>query len=159
MQKADTEDWTVEKLRKLLGKHITALEIADHESHSGPPQVMAGSKPPQREGRGYFYKPTAGGLLTGNSKPNVNSTPPQAKCFYCSQAHWSDECSTLKTLEARKEKLKGCCFKCLQKGHVLKDCKRERACAHCGRRNHHRSLCHKLFPDSNQELPPRNSEH
>ena len=155
MQKADTEDWTVEKLRKLLGKHITALEIADHESHSGPPQVMAGSKPPQREGHGNFYKPTAGGLLTGNSKPNVNSTPPQAKYFYCSQAHWSDECSTLKTLEARKEKLKGCCFKCLQKGHVLKDCKRERACAHCGRRNHHRSLCYKLFPESNEELPPQ----
>ena len=44
------------------------------------------------------------------------------------------------------------CFKYLQKGHMLKDCKRERACAHCGRHNHQWSLCHNLFPSSNQEL-------
>ena len=155
MQKTDTEDWTVAKLRQLLGKHITALEIADHESYSASHQIVSGSKPTQGEGRSNFHhKPMARGLLAGNSKPNVNSNAqPQMKCFYCSQTHWSDECSTLKTLEARKEKLKGCCFKCLQKGHVSKDCRRERACAHCGRRNHHRSLCPKLFSNSNQELP------
>ena len=60
---------------------------------------MAGNKPTHREGCGNSYKPIAGGLLIGNSKPKVNPTPPQAKCFYCSQAHWSDKCSTLETLE------------------------------------------------------------
>ena len=51
------------------------------------------------------------------------------------------------TLQARREKLKGCCFVCLRKGHLSRNCdKRERACAHCGRKgHHHRSLCPKLF--------------
>ena len=35
------------------------------------------------------------------------------------------------------EKLRGLCFKCLQKGHVAKDCQRQRSCAHCGKSNHH----------------------
>jgi len=52
----------------------------------------------------------------------------------------------LSTLEARKEKLKECCFNCLKSGHVLKDCKVDRACAHCGKKgSHHRSLCNTLF--------------
>ena len=75
------------------------------------------------------------------------------KYFYCSQTNWSDECPNLKTLEAHKEKLKGYCFKCLQKSHTVKDCKKERACAHCRRYYHHRSLCPKLFPNNNQEPP------
>jgi len=31
---------------------------------------------------------------------------------------------------------------CLKSGHVLKDCKVDRACAHCGKKgSHHRNLC------------------
>ena len=41
--------------------------------------------------------------------------------------------------------MKGLCYKCLQKGHLLKDCKRERPCTHCNRTNHHWRLCQKLF--------------
>ena len=157
MQKEDNEEWTVAKLRQLLGKHITALEIADRESYPTTPQFVTSNKSVHRDGRGNstHHKPTAGGLLAGHGKANTNSNPQtEMKCFYCDQAHWSDECSTLKTLEARKEKLKGYCFKCLQRGHISKNCRRERACAHCGRRNHHRSLCPKLFPDKNGQQPP-----
>ena len=33
-----------------------------------------------------------------------------------------------------------------KKGHTLKDCTKNRACAHCGKRkSHHHSLCQKLF--------------
>ena len=72
--------------------------------------------------------------------------------MYCSQPHWSDECSKYSTLQARREKLKGSCFICLRKGHLLKECTsdKDRACAHCGKRkHHHRSLCPKLFSNSN----------
>ena len=31
------------------------------------------------------------------------------------------------------------------KGHLVKDCQRQKNCFHCGRNNHHRSLCSKLF--------------
>ena len=76
----------------------------------------------------------------------------QIKCVYCGQPHWSDECSKFSTLQARRERLKGCCFICLRKGHVSKNCDSERACAHCGRKkHHHRSLCPKLFANNNDE--------
>ena len=39
---------------------------------------------------------------------------------------------------------------------MLKDCRRDRPCAHCNRPSHHRSLCLKLFdPQSN---PPPESQ-
>ena len=84
-------------------------------------------------GQSLSLKSTAGGLLAGNQKPD--SLKP--KCIYCSQGHWSDECTKFATLQARKEKLKNSCFKCLQRGHVLKDCRRNRQCAHCSKLNHH----------------------
>ena len=33
---------------------------------------------------------------------------------------------------------------------MLKDCRRNRQCAHCSRFNHHRSLCSKLFNNGDQ---------
>ena len=48
--------------------------------------------------------------------------------------------------------MKGCCFNCLKKGHTLRDCTRDRACVHCGRRKiHHRSLCQKLFEEPTKQ--------
>ena len=97
-------------------------------------------------------RPTASGLLSGQYKPTPLQRPMQIKCVYCGQPHWSDECSKFSTLQARRERLKGCCFICLRKGHVSKNCDRERACAHCGRKkHHHRSLCPKLFANNNDE--------
>ena len=46
----------------------------------------------------------------------------------------------------RKKQLKDSCFKCLKTGHRTKDCKKGKACVHCGEVNdHHRSLCRKKF--------------
>ena len=50
------------------------------------------------------------------------------------------------------EKLKGSCFRCLQKGHLAKDCQKQRNCFDCGRNNHHRSLCSKLFTVTESKL-------
>ena len=155
MLKGDNEEWTVPKLRQLLGKHITALEMAGGECHvPQSPVRLSGDKHFQTEGgRLPNLRPTAGGLLAGNSRHQAKRfQPSQIKCVYCGQSHWSDECKKFATLQARKEKLRGSCYKCLQKGHMLKDCQRDRSCAHCGKPGHHRSLCVKLFPDASQGL-------
>ena len=68
------------------------------------------------------------------------------KYFHCSQSLWSDECLKYTTQHARMESLKRLCFKRLQKNHVAKNCQKPSACVHCGRNNHYRSLCSKLFP-------------
>ena len=140
IQKPDGEEWTVTQLRQLLGRYISAMEMAGsespetmtaHHNNSGP--VGQRNRPPQP-------RPTAEGLLASNSRNT------QARCMYCTESHWSDECPKYSILQARKENLKGSCFNCLKKGHVLKDCTLDRACAHCGKRkSHHRSLCQKLF--------------
>jgi len=137
MLKGDGEEWTVPKLRQLLGKHITALEMAggDLSSSSGRPKHY------QIEGvRQPYPKSSASGLLAGSSRNQVPKRH-QIKCVYCGQPHWPDECDKFTTLQSRREKLKGSCYKCLQRGHLLKDCQRGRVCVHCGKQGHHRSLC------------------
>ena len=79
------------------------------------------------------------------------STPPRYydQCRYCDQRHWSDECPKFRTVTERKRQLKDSCYKCLKVGHMSKDCKKGKACVHCGEVNtHHRSLCPKKFKSS-----------
>ena len=104
MQKGDKEEWTASKLRKLLGKHITALEIASGECYL--PQSLGIVKHFQPAGgRHPNPKPTVGGLLAGNSRNQglKRYQPLQIKFVYCGQSHWSDECSKFTTLQTRKE--------------------------------------------------------
>ena len=146
MQKPDGEEWTTSSLRQLLGKYISAMEMAGGDSHDNPRPT---SNPPLRLRLPQHR--SAEGLLAAGNRQN-----PQPKCIYCGQIHWSDECPQYKTLQSRKEKLKGCCYNCLKKGHSLKDCTRDRACAHCGKKkSHHRSLCNNLF---RQQSTERNAE-
>ena len=68
MLKAEDEDWTVLKLRQLLGKHISALEIAEffqtstHSDHNMQVGQSASHKHTQQ------VRTTASGLLTGQNK-------------------------------------------------------------------------------------------
>ncbi|XP_065204074.1 uncharacterized protein LOC135834164 [Planococcus citri] len=86
-------------------------------------------------------------------KTNNETKKPTQKCIFCSSdKHWSDECDKHKTMAARKDNIKGRCFICLRKGHSVKECTADRVCVHCGqRKNHHRSLCPKLFEEESQQ--------
>ena len=149
MQKPKDEEWTTPSLRKLLGKYISAMEMAGGESSERQPTVSNSSRLVPRH-HPLQPRPTAEGLLATNSKENLKEV--QIRCVHCSKPHWSDECLNYVTLQARKERLKGCCFNCLKKGHTLRDCTRDRACVHCGRRkNHHRSLCQRLFEEPTKQ--------
>jgi hypothetical protein len=54
-------------------------------------------------------------------------------------------------LQARKEKIKGKCFGCLNGGHQSKDCKRKVKCFHCKKEGHHHSsLCARKFGKANE---------
>lgn len=142
------EAWTVKKLRELLGKHITAMELAGGESHPISAHFPV-NKPvykPTYQSRDSRNPRTVAELLTGGNSNQGNGRKPQnVKCVFCGQDHWSDECPKYTTQRARMEKLKGSCFRCLQKGHLAKDCQKQKNCFHCGKNNHHRSLCSKLF--------------
>ena len=152
MQKSEDEQWTVPSLRQLLGKYICALEMAGSDNPDDQTATNNSTRLPSRNRPTYPRSTTEGLFVTTNNA--------QIHCVYCNKSHWSDQCPTYVTLQARKEKLRGCCYNCLKKGHTLKDCLKDRPCAHCGKRkSHHRSLCQKLFeqqPTSKQTIESQN---
>lgn len=107
--------------------------------------------------------------LLVSTKSNHNDSPNKTtECKYCKMDHWSDQCKIHTTLEERKRKLKGCCFRCLKEGHSAKDCKSNKACVYCGEFNkHHRSLCLKRFRSAQltegvsltEEIAPNDTEY
>ena len=146
-----------------LGSTLSCLLIVYNHTGTHTLTVLNNSKHFQPEGGRHSYpKSTVGGLLAGSSRNQVTKRrqPFLTNCVYCGQPHWSDDCSRFATLQARKENLRGSCYKCLKKGHLLKDCQRDRLCAHCGTSGHHRSLCLKLFPspDQNSNKAPQNTQ-
>ena len=71
MLKAEDEEWTVSKLRHLLGKHISGMEMANLEFSQAPTQSKHHSSLGQNDHprRNHFNsKPTASGLLAGSTK-------------------------------------------------------------------------------------------
>ena len=73
-------------------------------------------------------------------------------CAYCEGSHWTDECRRYRTIEDRKQRIKGKCFICLKPGHRSKECRVVKACYHCKQTcEHHRSLCPKKFMSRQRE--------
>ena len=101
MQKPDDQEWTTSSLRHLLGKYISAMEMAGGDSHdslgpsSNPGRVPLRPRPTQHR--------SAEGLLAASNRQST-----QVKCVYYGQTHWSDECPHYQTLQSRRDKLKGC---------------------------------------------------
>ena len=153
MQKPEGEEWTVTTLCQLLGKYILAMEMAGNESSDvSTPAVNPNPSHTNQRNRPPHFRSTTGGLVAGNnSRGSISPRQFQPKCVYCDQFHWSDQCPTYSTLQERKEKLRGSCYNCLQRGHTLKECTKDRKCAHCGRsKSHHRSLCNQLFQQTTE---------
>ena len=89
-------------------------------------------------------------LFMENEKPTeVKKQKPEKvlvnniRCWKCEQPHFLDKCPDLKSmnLEERKKflKEKGMCFRCLRKGHQIKDCSSKFNCFIC-KGNHHAIL-------------------
>ena len=116
--------WKVADLRKSVNKLIYARERSAEENLESPSVDST-----------YSYSTEV--LLSKEIK---------AKCFFCNNSHWSDECQTYKSLDQRKLKVKGRCFVCLSETHQFRTCKSEKPCFHCKRKgNHHSSLCPSKF--------------
>lgn len=136
IQKGSKVQWSVDKLRELFKEHISARERAEQQNmteHKAVPQ-----KPTHL---------TTEALVTGCKEPrSQNSFKTIPPCRFCNEQHWSDECQRYPNLEARKQKIKGCCNICLKPNHRTNECVLTRTCHYCGRANaHHRSLCPKRF--------------
>lgn len=75
-------------------------------------------------------------LLSGNQPSNTTH------CTLCKQPHPTASCHMVTNKAARRECLRkhGCCFVCLKRSHLARDCPSNMACLKCSAR-HHVSLC------------------
>ena len=102
-------------------------------------------KPPR-----FTTEALVSGFRAQGSSNSQQSIPP---CLYCRGKHWSNECQSYSSLEARKQKAKGRCFICLNQSHKTNECTLTRTCYYCGKTNiYHRSLCPTKF-GSMQQVP------
>ena len=139
LQKGARNKWTVRELGELFSNYVVARERAKQNHYTA-----------KGETREDYYKSmvsSAKALIVGSQAVGGKvENRFSANCRFCNASHWSDECTKYDTTEKRKQKIKGCCFKCLRQGHGAKDCLKRIMCAHCNRRNHHhRSLCPQKF--------------
>lgn len=121
-------EWTMPTLRKALNRLLNAKEKAEG------PLTSTQSSPPAKK-----YLATGQSLVAGAQAAR------QIKCMYCGYKHYTDECRKFKSLEERRAQLGSKCFICLKPGHNAKACSNARACYHCKKRTHHRSLCPTKF--------------
>ena len=139
----DGTDWTVQKLRKELKKYIAAQEVGDqlnnlNRKHDSDSRERQHNYRKERNHSPRIEHQSTGSFATGETN--------RKSCAYCGRHHWSDECKTYPDVKTRREKLIGCCFNCLKKNHLFKECKSTRPCVYCKRvGNHHRSLCPQQF--------------
>ena len=110
------------------------MKILQSEIEARERSVGASSQPTKRQMISGI-PPTAHSLTTGTSNT-------QPTCVYCSQAHPSLSCQTVREPEERKRMLRtsGRCFVCLRRNHVSRNCQSSSRCATCHRK-HHTSIC------------------
>ena len=117
---------TVTTLCQLLGKYSLAMEMASIEFWDvSTPALNPNPSHTNQRNRPPHFRSTTGGLVAGNN--SRGSTPPrqfQVKCVHCNQSHWSVQCPTYSTLQESKEKLKGSCYNCIQRGTPSKNVQR-----------------------------------
>ena len=63
-------------------------------------------------------------------------------CAFCLGDHRHEDCKRVENAEKRKEMLKkySCCFNCLKRGHLARNCSLKVKCSAC-KREHHTALC------------------
>lgn len=77
-----------------------------------------------------------------NQNNRANNKRSKISCVFCHMDHFNDECTNFKSINERKQKLKGRCYNCLGENHSANDCRFKRKCRHCGIfGQHNRALC------------------
>lgn len=159
--KESSTDWTIDTLRDHLSKYVSACEKSEktiddqkddkkYSAERGFTKSAQVSKQKMNLSSNRIFTPrrpvSAESLFVGFKEKSLPPKTYVKRCRYCEKEHWSDECSKYNTIEDRKRRIKGCCYRCLKEGHIASECRANKACVYCGEYNvHHRSLCSKKF--------------
>ena len=129
------EEYLEWSLGDLLGALLKEVEL--REDYSLTPQVNV---PP--EGNRRKVPPPTNSFFTNNQKRS------EGRCAFCLGNHPHEECKGITDIEERKLLVRkyGRCFKCLNRGHLARDCQSKFKCHKC-KGNHHVSLCETKPPE------------
>ena len=131
------------KVRKENWNFITVLDELKHEvenrercEYVAVSLLNEGQSARRQSQSGNRGPATASALVTGSDQ----KTGPT--CAYCTQPHPSTRCSVVTSVLKRKEILKtsGCCFVCIKRNHISRNCQSRSRCNKCHGR-HHSSIC------------------
>ena len=143
--------WTVASLRKELKKYISTQELGDRLTKLNRNKTDLGKSDTTFNYRSNIQHTAKNGIQSTGSFIAGESN--RKRCIFCGNNHWNDECNQYPDVDTRKLKVRGYCFICLKKGHLLKECTSTRACVYCEKKgNHHRSLCPNQFSKQQKEL-------
>mgnify|MGYP000502999149 FL=1 len=152
IQKGATTKWSVVRLREMLHNYISAKENTEQRTgYDGITDNTTGKQTNNVLGYKTFQEPrqqrlTTEALFTGQQPTSYRTKSYRDLCRFCEGRHWTGECDKFRTLDSRKQQLKGCCFRCLRSGHSTNACKMNKTCVYCKRQNHHHmSLCPDRF--------------
>ena len=137
------DKWNLDALRNCIGDYVSLQAEVDrcmslrgelrHFQQKDPPQA----KSPTLQARNF--------LIIKDDKQPVKGRrfPP---CCFCQEAHWSSNCSKVKTREARCKMLaeQNRCFQCLRHDHLIGACQSNKNCKMCNG-SHHQSICPNSF--------------
>eukprot|EP00112_Aurelia_sp_Birch-Aquarium-sp1_P015934 Seg357.4 transcript_id=Seg357.4/GoldUCD/mRNA.D3Y31 product="hypothetical protein" protein_id=Seg357.4/GoldUCD/D3Y31 len=141
-QKEENEDISMEEVVDGLRKTVKVLEKCGVHSTGGRDSVIDTRRPREKKQQedGRFPRST---ISSGATLVNTE-TDKREKCTFCLGAHLSLDCKKYPHVRVRKEILQKYkkCYKCLKKGHMVKDCRSARGlCKKCTTRNHHEAIC------------------
>ena len=114
-RKVDEDSWNLDAMLGVVGEELTAREQA----------AITPTRTKKFQAR---EQATAATLLASNGPT----------CCYCSQAHTSSSCSTVKSAEDRRHILQrvGRCYVCLRKDHISRNYRSSMKCKICRGRHH-----------------------
>uniref|UniRef100_A0A914YJZ5 CCHC-type domain-containing protein n=1 Tax=Panagrolaimus superbus TaxID=310955 RepID=A0A914YJZ5_9BILA len=126
-EKSRSTVWDFQKIEDELQRIVSLQEDVDRayaESHPLHPTSNASNS-----------------LAPRATVMNVVRTP-TTPCLLCNHFHWTQDCSTYTSGEARQQRIRelNACFKCLRTGHSSRQCNKKVVCHYC-KHNHHTATC------------------
>ena len=153
--KPEGEEWTVEKFRRLLKRHISAQEAGDLQAKLF--QKTDESLRSPISNKLYSYDTNTKHSTGESLLSNVHQKPRFGRNYiFCNdEQHWSDECSTYPDIQSRRKQLKNRYLKCMKQDHMVKDCRLTgKVWVHCGEKDKHH--CTKKFKNK-EEITTNNA--
>ncbi|KAJ8018117.1 hypothetical protein HOLleu_44067 [Holothuria leucospilota] len=156
----------INKMRLLQGKHKEELKMQELLDFLKNFQLLniaggnTGKKKESKEEVSGSNQQVQSKVPTANFAQNSTQVNKRG-CLFCGKGnHWSDECQKVTDVQKRREMIKkeGRCFKCLNKGHLYKDCKRKKPCFHCKDESHNSALCLKRVAKQQMHLSVQTEE-